>query len=76
MKRRTLLLALACTACATTPVPSPLTHNPTDHAVPFTYQVPSRSRTLTVASSSIPLQDRHFGASRGRVTPSTMNGRG
>ena len=30
-------------ACATTPVPSPDTTNPADHAVLFTYQVPSRS---------------------------------
>ena len=56
-------------AWATTPVPSPDTTNPVDHAVLFTYQVPSRLRTCVVANPSISLQDRHFGASQGVCHP-------
>ena len=63
-------------ACATTPTPSPETDRPVDHDVLFTYQVPSRTGLCVFATTSIPLQDRHFGTSRGRVTHSPMKSRG
>lgn len=63
-------------AWATTPVPSPVTDNPADHVVLFTYQVPSRWTTCDFANSSIPLQDRHFGVSGRRVRSQHMNDQG
>ena len=60
-------------AWATTPVPSPVTDNPADHEVRFTYGVPSSLATLDLRKPKYPMQDRHFRASTRRQTPSTMN---
>jgi hypothetical protein len=51
-------------AWATTPDPSAVTDNPRAHDVAFTHQVPVPFRILSVANPSIPLRDRHFGASK------------
>ena len=42
---------------ATTPDPSPVTFKPFDHALLFTYGVPSRSRILNVRKSKNPGAD-------------------
>lgn len=47
-------------AWATTPTPSADTDKPADHAVLFTYGVPSTREPQTIDKSKFPLQDRHF----------------
>ena len=56
----------ALPAWATTPVPSPDTNNPADHAVRFTYGVPSSSEILRRRNPKNSLPDRHFRASTRR----------
>jgi hypothetical protein len=59
---------------ATTPIPSPLTDNPRDHAVLFTYGTPPARTALDVDNPQSSKQDRHFRASRPvtRRQPSTI----
>ncbi len=49
--------------------PAPDTRNRADHTVPFTYQVPSRSRTQTIVNPSTPLRDRNFSIPKGVPPP-------
>jgi len=60
-------------ACATTPDPSPVTDNPHDHEVRFTYGVPSTLENLRRRNPKFPLLGRHFRASTRRSTRDSVN---
>lgn len=64
------------TACATIPVPSPVTDKPADHDVLFTYGVPSSWPFLDLRKYKNPKQDRHFRASTRGDDRSAVNDRG